>query len=278
MTKDEQWVLEEKYGGTPGAAFESDKGRLALGEPVAYVIGSQPFLGLTVYLDSHPLIPRSETEWWTEQLITTLTPQSTTGAISEALRRPTGRAGGKFLAKNYSVLRNHASGAPLTFLDLCAGSGAIGCAALKTLPDAHVTFAEIEPAHKETIIKNIRENNLDSDRAEIVVGDLFAPLANRRFDVIACNPPYIPTARSLEKSVADFEPPAALFSGSEGLDLIRRIALELPAHLTERGSAWIECDSAHADVAAALFSAQGFSTEVRNDQYGVQRVLVVSFP
>lgn len=292
MTKDEQWVLEEKYAGVLSDAFEADRARLALGEPVAYVIGSQPFLGLTIHLDSHPLIPRSETEWWTEQLLSSLSlsngPQanvlasaeqhSTAGVIFEALRRPTGRAGGNFSAEKYSVLKNHASRAALTFLDLCAGSGAIGCAALANLQSARVTFAELNPVHKETIESNIRENNLDEARADIAIGDLFTPLLNRRFDVIACNPPYIPTERSLERSVVDFEPPMALFSGDDGLGLMRRIARELPAHLRETGVAWIECDSAHTQAAATLFKAQGLSTELLPDQYGVPRVLVVSFP
>ena len=38
-------------------------------EPLAYTIGDQPFLGLTIYLDSHPLIPRPETEWWVKKLL-----------------------------------------------------------------------------------------------------------------------------------------------------------------------------------------------------------------
>lgn len=294
MTRDEQWVLEEKYGNVPNAAFAADKARLAAGEPVAYVIGSQPFLGLTVYLDSRPLIPRPETEWWTEQLLASLLPsnglrtnaQASAARSSMAISAPKGSCAeicegeaerGERLGEPTRPVHLCAD-RPLTFLDLCAGSGAIGCAALARLPDAHVTFAELDSAHKDTIAKNIRENTLDASRSEIVIGDLFAPLAGRRFDVIACNPPYIPTHRVLEKSVADFEPPAALFSGHDGLALMRRVALELPAHLTKKGVAWIECDSAHAADAAALFVAQGLSTEVRTDQYGVPRVLVVSFP
>ena len=69
MIKDEQWLLEEKYAGVETKEFEVDKARLAGGEPVAYLIGFQPFLGLKIYLDSRPLIPRPETEWWTEQLL-----------------------------------------------------------------------------------------------------------------------------------------------------------------------------------------------------------------
>ena len=64
MTKDERWLLEEKYERKETPEYEVDRKRLALGEPLGYVIGWQPFLGLKIFLDSRPLIPRPETEWW----------------------------------------------------------------------------------------------------------------------------------------------------------------------------------------------------------------------
>lgn len=213
-------------------------------EPLAYRIGNQPFLGLTIYLDSRPLIPRPETEWWAEQLL-----------ASVGFRKP-----------------------HMRFLDLCAGSGAIGCAALKMLPEARVYFGEIDPVHEATILKNIRKNNLDESRAHIYIGDLFEPFGDMRFDVIAANPPYIPLGRELPASVADYEPTIALRAGKDGLECIRRIASALPKHLAKDGIAWVECDSAHSAAACALFAAQGFSTKICNDQYDVPRFLVVSFP
>lgn len=163
----------------------------------------------------------------------------------------------------------------LRFLDLCAGSGAIGYAALAQLPEAHVYFGEIDPAHEATIRKNIRENNLDASHASVHIGDLFEPFGDMRFDVIAANPPYIPSVRALDASVADHEPARALFAGNDGLDLLRRIAEELPRHLAPAGVAWIECDSAHAEAACALFTEQGLSAEIRTDHYGAPRFIVV---
>ena len=227
-------------------------------EPEAYVIGWQPFIGLKIYLDSKPLIPRPETEWWTEELLR---------ATSEWSGRPKG-GGPRIFARGAEQFR---------FLDLCAGSGAIGCAALAKLPNAQVFFGEIDQAHEATILKNIRENNLDESRADIRIGDLFEPFGDMKFDVIAINPPYIPTDRELPRSVTDYEPAIALRSGDDGLDLIRRIAVALPKYLTKDGVAWIECDSAHASDACALFASQGLSAEIRTDQYGVQRIIVVSF-
>ena len=235
MTRDEQWLLEEKYSGVETPEYEADKKRLAAGEPLGYVIGWQPFLGLKIHLDSHPLIPRVETEWWIEQMLQT--------------------------------------GSRLTFLDLCAGSGAIGCAALAKLPHARVYFGEIDPAHEATIVKNIRENHLEATRADIRIGDLFKPFAGETFDLIAANPPYIPAGRELDASVADHEPARALYSGDDGLDLIRRIAKELPDHLSPNGVAWIEVDSAHAAAACALFADRGLAAEIRTDQYGEPRVI-----
>ena len=247
MTPEEKWLLSEKYAGLQTDGYAADKKRLAAGEPLAYVIGHQPFLDLTIYLGSHPLIPRPETEWWTEQLLDSVSDQSRTRRV-------------------------------LDFLDLCAGSGAIGCAALARLPNAHVYFGEVDPAHEPTIRTNIRENHLDESRADVRIGDLFEPFDGVRFDVIAANPPYIPAGRELPQSVAGHEPARALFAGGDGLAVIRRIAEELPRRLAPGGAAWVECDSEHAEAARGLFAEQGFNAEIRNDQYDRPRVIVVSFP
>lgn len=291
MTKDEQWLLDEKYAGVATPAFESDKERLASGEPLAYIIGFQPFLGLKIYLDSHPLIPRVETEWWTEELIRKIkdVQLQESERAEEKLVVGLGLAAvsdqfSKFViglrkmevplwcATNVSSVRER----PTTVLDLCAGSGAIGCAVLKNIPNAQVYFGEIDPAHEQTILKNIRENNLDASRATIGIGNLFEPFGNMQFDYIAANPPYIPSGRTLPSSVADYEPSLALVSGEDGLDLIRRIASELPLHLAPRGQAWIECDESHTCAARDLFVAHGLTCTIRTDQYNTPRILVVS--
>lgn len=278
MTKDEQWLLDEKYHGNMTPEFLADRERLAKGEPLGYVIGWQPFLGLKIYLDSKPLIPRVETEWWTNELL------SEVGAFP---RRESRSAREETIPQqeNTPLSSRKSPTSRLTFLDLCAGSGAIGCAALKTLPYMEVFFGEIDKKHESTILKNIRENKLDGaspktsgrggSRATIRIGDLFEPFGDMQFDVIAANPPYIPSERTISASVADYEPPLALYGGTDGLAVIRRIAAELPKHLTKDGVAWIECDSAHAAQARALFAAQGLTAEIRTDQYDQPRIIVV---
>jgi release factor glutamine methyltransferase len=266
MIPEERWLLEEKYAGQETTEYEADKKRLEAGEPLGYVIGWQPFLGLKMYLDSRPLIPRPETEWWTEQLL-----RVTSERAEEKSVVGLGRAARS--AIDFSSAREQ-----VTFLDLCSGSGAIGCAALAKLPNADIYFGEIDPAHKATILKNIRENHLDESRTDVRIGDLFEPFNDMKFDIIATNPPYVPADRVLPASVANHEPSLALLAGEDGLDVIRRIAKELPKHLAPDGIAWIECDRGNAEATRTLFEEQGFNALIRTDQYDKPRIVVVSFP
>ncbi len=240
--KDAAWLLRDKYNNVKSERYEADLERLAKGEPLGYVIGWVPFLGLTITLASHPLIPRPETEWWTEKMIT-----------EELCKK----------LKQCSVL------------DLCAGSGAIGCSVLSKCHDTHVTFSDNIKEHEATIHANIVANNINKERTHVVTGDLFDALRNKTFDLIAINPPYIPKHRTLPRSVDHYEPHEALYSGTDGLSLIRRIAKELRAHLSTRGSAWIEIDAEYAPQARDIFEDNGFVVTLHNDHYGRPRVLAV---
>ncbi len=241
---DRDLLIRDKYDGDEGAEHAVDLARLSAGEPLAYVIGWMPFLGLRIGLDSRPLIPRPETEWWTEALV--------------------------------KRLEERFGDTPFGFLDLCAGSGAIGLAVLLNLPNARVTFGELEPEHVALIRKNIEENGLDADRAVVRESDLFEAFPfGERFDVIAANPPYVPAHRALDKSVADFEPPRALFAGADGLDLIRRIALEAASRLNPGGELWLECDIENIEEAERLLAERGAKrTEIRTDLYSRPRIVV----
>ena len=106
MTQEQHWLLKEKYHGEKTDGFFADCKRLALGEPLAYLIGWTPFLNTKIWLDSHPLIPRPETEFWVERAITSMreNAQDTLGFLAE----------------------------PAKVLDLCAGSGCIGVAMATT--------------------------------------------------------------------------------------------------------------------------------------------------
>lgn len=239
-------LVRDKYEGQRSADIADDVRRLASGEPLAYVIGWMPFLGLKLRLDSHPLIPRPETEWWTELLI--------------------------------AHIKETRANQPLRILDLCAGSGAIGLAILARTTTTHVSFAELSALHAGLIALNREENNLDSARVDIRSGDLFAPFEGQTFDIIATNPPYIPSDRSLDDSVSGFEPPEALYAGEDGLDVIRRIAAEVHTYLKPGGEVWIECDISNIEEAARLLEAGGATrSTIHTDLYGRPRVVVGYF-
>lgn len=234
-------LIQDKYAGDRSVDLTEDLARIASGEPLAYVIGWIPFLGTTIDLASHPLIPRVETEWWTEQLI--------------------------------SHLKERFGEMPFTLLDLCAGSGAIGIAVMKHMPNAVVTFAELKAEHAVGIEKSALQSG--AGMPDVLLGNLFEPVEGQSFDIIATNPPYVPDARPLPESVVGYEPKEALYAGVDGLTLIRRIAREARAYVKSGGEIWAECDTTHIDEAHLLFLQGGASTATINeDQYGRPRFVV----
>ncbi|MES2225997.1 MAG: HemK/PrmC family methyltransferase [Patescibacteria group bacterium] len=247
MATDLELLIRDKYDGDVAQVTDEDRERLAAGEPLAYVIGWIPFLGIQVHLDSKPLIPRPETEWWTELLL--------------------------------MHLRERFGNEPFSFLDLCAGSGAIGLAVLRAFPEAAVTFAELIPEHCELIEKNIRENDLLRKSTMIYHSDVFEGIPmDARFDCIATNPPYIPEGRALDTSVTRFEPAEALFAGSDGLSIIRRIAAGARERLSPGGEIWMECDITNIEAASVLLlGSAAYRTDIRSDLYGRPRLVVAYF-
>lgn len=234
------WLLAEKYSGKQTPAFFADLELLQSGTPLAYLIGSVPFLDTTIYLDSHPLIPRPETELWTER------------AIKEIQKTEAARV-----------------------LDLCAGSGAIGVAVLKAVSEAHVTFGEIEEEHLRTIGKNLAENNVDCTRYRVFRSDLFENI-DGTFDFILTNPPYIdPALDRTEVSVKTHEPHVALYGGVRGMELIEKIITQAPGYLTPNGQLWIEHEPEQSAEIADLADKNGFTAVTHKDQYDTERYSVL---
>jgi len=175
--------------------------------PEGYKIGWVPFVHTNIYLDSHPLIPRTETEYWVDI------------AIQEIKRSG--------IAKP-------------RVLDLCAGSGCIGVAVAKDIPDTQVDFIELDTAHHYTIEKNLRENGVDLSRTRIFGGDLFENIVDK-YDFILSNPPYIDKELNrVEESVKSHEPALALYGGQDGLEVINRILTESPKYLNPGGTLYLE--------------------------------------
>jgi release factor glutamine methyltransferase len=244
LKQDTAWLLREKYAGEKSEGFFADSERLNSGEPLAYVIGWQPFLDTRIYLDSKPLIPRPETEYWTKKAIERI-----------AETKPNARV-----------------------LDLCAGSGAIGVAVAKALPTARVDFAEIDAGHHSTISKNIAENGIDTERTNIFIGDVCASVPHdTKYDYILSNPPYIDRALDrTEKSVKEHEPFLALYGGTDGFETIKRILRDAGEYFTPTSELWIEHEPEQSDAIASLARDLGYRTcETMRDQFDVLRYSIV---
>lgn len=250
MNKEEAWLLKEKYHGEKSAAFFADCKRLMLGEPLAYLIGFVPFLDCRIYLDSRPLIPRPETEYWVAKAIT---------AISD----------------NTSLPLDPTLAKPLHFLDLCAGSGCMGVAIAKAFPTALVDFGELDAHHLPTIQKNLQENGIAETRCHIAHTNIFSHLPHT-YDFILANPPYIDaTLKRTDESVITHEPYVALFGGEGGLDVITQIITDAPRHLSLGGQLWLEHEPEQSTAILNLGSTHGFSVTTHTDQFATLRYSVL---
>lgn len=246
MNRDEEWLLNEKYQGERTDEFFVDCDRLKQGEPLAYVIGHVPFIGTTIFLDTRPLIPRAETEFWVHKIIED---------VKNDLKR---------------------SAAPLRVLDLCAGSGCIGVAVLSELSKSRVDFAEIDAGHHSTIQKNIEANNIESSRTHIFGGDLYENISDT-YDIILSNPPYIDkTLGRTADSVLRNEPHIALFAEAGGLALIQRIIENANNYLDPKGKLVIEHEPEQSAFINSFGQDKGFNSETKCDQYGVERYTILT--
>jgi release factor glutamine methyltransferase len=173
-----------------------------------------------------------------------------------------------------SVARPQASP---TILDLCTGSGCIAVAVAKQLPAARLTAVDISPAALAVARENAAKHKV-AERVEFVEGNLFSPLpAERRFDVIATNPPYVLSSEmaTLDDTVLKYEPRLALDGGADGLALIRPIIAEAPNRLQPGGLLFLELSPDRADAAIQLAEATGLFQHIGmvKDLAGKPRVL-----
>nr|WP_211112178.1 50S ribosomal protein L3 N(5)-glutamine methyltransferase [Azospirillum soli] len=120
-------------------------------------------------------------------------------------------------------------------LDLCTGSGCLAILAARIFPEAQVDAVDLSPDALEVARRNVGDSGYE-DRITLHQGDLFAPLKNRKYDVIITNPPYV-DAEAMANLPPEFrhEPEMALASGEDGLDIVRRILREAAKHLTPEG-------------------------------------------
>jgi len=119
-------------------------------------------------------------------------------------------------------------------LDLCTGNGSLAVIAAMAYPEVVVDAADISEDALAVARINVDKHKLGK-RITVRQSDLFAQLPGR-YDLILCNPPYV-NARSIAALPAEYraEPALALAGGDDGMDLVRRILRDAPAHLSERG-------------------------------------------
>jgi len=148
-------------------------------------------------------------------------------------------------------------------VDLCTGSGAIAKAVAQEVPHARVHAVELDEAAYRWA-----ERNLAGTGVDLRLGDAFTSFDDLAgtVDVVVCNPPYIPLEawESVAPEARDHDPHLALFSGADGLDAIRLLAVRAAVLLRPRGVLGVEHADAQGEAVPAVFSATGRWTDVRD--------------
>ncbi|WP_051321649.1 peptide chain release factor N(5)-glutamine methyltransferase [Chrysiogenes arsenatis] len=197
--------------------------RRVAGEPLAYIVGEQNFLGLDFTVGKGVLIPRYDTEVLALAAIDLL-PQ---------------------LPRIDGVLR---------ILDLCCGSGAFGIAVVKLgrAEKVALTLVDIDDTALGYVQKNVTRHGGES-AVSVVQSDMFAEVTGK-FSLIVCNPPYLDAAhmQALDRDV-QAEPAQALDGGSDGLDFYRILARQVPEYLVAGGALVLEAGYDQHSALAELF-------------------------
>ena len=221
---------------------ELTRRRLA-GEPVAYIIGEWEFYGLTLDISREVLIPRMDTELLAER----------------------------------AILKARAVEGECRVLDLCAGSGCVGLAVAANVPGCKVALADNSEGALRVCKQNIRRCGLQNQAVALTADAKLPPLpALWDFDVIACNPPYIPSAdiETLDPSVKDYEPHAALDGGPDGLDFYRSVCAKWKGALKLGGSILFEVGMGQAPEVELILAQNGFEDVASfQDTQGIWRVV-----
>jgi release factor glutamine methyltransferase len=211
------------------------------GEPAAYIIGCREFFGLDLYVDSHVLIPRPETEL----------------LVEEALA----------FARNHNLK---------TLADIGAGSGAIAVSLAVNLPGVKIYATDISSEALEAAAINCRKHNV-AGRVVLLQGDLLDPLPTP-VDLLVANLPYVRKADFERIPSARFEPSLALDGGESGLDQLFRLCRQVKGRLNPGGCVLLEIGQgqgkAVSDLLRSLFPEA--SIEVKPDLAGIERMIRLS--
>ena len=258
--------------------------RRGRGEPLQYITGEVGFRHITVRVRHGVLIPRPETEVLVSEALALLPPAPRPRAKGEEAEAPAEDEAGLAGAADSDCTEASPAPAetsapePLFVADLCTGSGCIACSIAYEHPLARVYATDIAPEAVSLARANAAALGLDG-RVSVVECDLGEGVPAEvvgALDLVASNPPYVPTAvlAGLPREVAAYEPALALDGGADGLDVFRRL-LAFCAHALKPGGGFaFELHETCLDDAARLAAEAGF-VDVRtvSDLAGRPRVL-----
>ena len=209
-------------------AFRELVRRRAAGTPVAYLVGYREFYSLRFRVTSDVLIPRPETE------------SLVVAALDWAQNR-------------------EPSDGRLEIVDIGTGSGILAVTLARYLPAAQVTAVDISAKALGVVRQNAGELGV-GDRIKLVESDLFSALAaERKFDLVVSNPPYVSTAemQGLAPDVREHEPAIALEAGAGGTSVIERLIPQAADRLRPGGQLFIEISPMLERRAGELLAAEG---------------------
>lgn len=215
------------FGQTEAAIAAMAERRLK-GEPIAYVLGEWEFMGLSFNVEPNVLIPRADTE---------------------------------LLAELAIKLLRHRDGEGIRVLDLCCGTGCIGISIAKTVQSCRVVLVDNSMNALRVARSNVNRNNVTGNTVCIEADAMKAPpVLLGKFDLIVCNPPYVPTGEipTLDHGVKDYEPRAALDGGGDGLRFYRAIIPNWKTILKPSGCILFECGEGQSFAIADILTENGF--------------------
>ena len=199
-------ALERQISAAAARRLEHLAGRrIATREPLAYLLGEAWLADHRFYVDRRVIVPRSHIA---ELLPRGLAPWVPQGAVKRAL-------------------------------DLCTGSGCLAILAALAFPKARIDASDASAAALAVARRNVKAYDLER-RVRLVKSDLFAALTGR-YDLILCNPPYVPEIE-MRRLPAEYraEPRVALAGGRDGLSFVRRLLAEAGNHLAPEGVLVVE--------------------------------------
>jgi len=242
------WLIAHDHERLPAnskADFRAGVERRRAGEPIQYITGEAEFFGLSFTVNREVLIPRPETEHLVEKAID----------LACELERP-------------------------RILDVGTGLGAIAVALASQLPIAQIHATDISAHALEVARANSLRNGV-AERVRFHEGDLLAPVAGERFDLIVSNPPYVAEGDrdSLSVEVREFEPAQALFAGRDGLAVYRRLIPAAFDALVSGGFLVLEIGFGQDAAIKGLLAASGFvGIEFVKDLQSISRVAIARRP